>query len=123
DQGNGHRDNELLEDVSADELTANTGTKDETQRDARRTRNRDREQRRVDARQRQQQRAQQNLQAEFERAAEQGFHTPVANIMHATRLLDHIRDPAVLQSINLRQHAAIQLNERKRNSYLSQRIK
>lgn len=51
DQGNGHKDNELPEDVSADELTANAGAKDETQRDARRTRNRDHEQRRADARQ------------------------------------------------------------------------
>ena len=118
-QGNGHRDNELPEDVSADEPTANAGAEDETQRDARRARNRDREQRRANARQHQQQQAQRNLQEEFERAAEKGFHTPMSNIMYATRLLDHINDPAVLQSINLLQHAALQLNEKEKLISLS----
>jgi hypothetical protein len=43
----------------------------------------------------------------------------VANIMHAARLLDHVNDPAVHQSINLLQHAALQLNDKEKMPYLS----
>ena len=107
------------ENVSADELTANTSNENDTDRDARRERNRARAQRRADARQRQHHQTQRNLQEEFERAAQQGFHSPVANIMHAARLLDHVNDPAVHQSINLLQHAALQLNDKEKMPYLS----
>jgi len=106
DLAGGCRENELLEDISADDLTANIGDDDDVQWDARREKNRQCEQRRTEARQCQQ-RAQRNLQAEFERATEQGFHTLVASIMHAARLLDHIQDPAVQQSVRLLQHVAI----------------
>ena len=119
DVGSGHKDNELPEHVSADDLTANASNEDDTQRDARRAKNCEREQWREDVRQRQQQRTQRSLQTEFERAAEQGFHTPVDNIMHTARLLDHIKDPAVVQSINSLQHAALQLNEKDRMPSLS----
>ena len=115
--GNGQRDNELLEDISADDLTANAGNEDEPQREARRERNRKREQQRENARQRQQQCTKRNLQTIFERAAEQSFHTPVANIMHAARLLDHIKDRAVAQSIHLLQHAALQLNKKRQDAF------
>ena len=69
---------------------------------ARRDKNTQRAQRRREAEQRrqdQERRAQRNLQSEFERAAEQGFHTLVANVIHAVSLLGHIQDPAVQQSV------------------------
>jgi len=52
DVGGGHRENELPEVVSADDLTANAGNEDDTQRDARRAKNHEHEQWREDARQR-----------------------------------------------------------------------
>ena len=39
--------------------------------------------------------------------------------MHTARLPDHIKDPAVVQSINLLQHVALQLNEKDRMPSLS----
>ena len=117
DIADSHRDHELPEDISADDLTADAGNEDDTQWEARREKNRQRQQRRTDAQQRQ--RIQRNLQTEFERAAEQGFHTPMANAMHATRLLDRIQDPAVRQSVRLLQLVAIRLNERDKMASLS----
>ena len=101
DAADDRRDNEPPDEISADELTANAGSENEVERDARCERNRVREQRRSDARQGQHDWPKCNLQEEFERIAEQGFHSPVANIMHVARLLDHVNDPAVHQSINL----------------------
>jgi hypothetical protein len=40
DLANGRRDNELLEVISMDDLTANAGNKNDTERDARREKNR-----------------------------------------------------------------------------------
>ena len=76
-------------------------------------------QRREDVRQRQHHQPQRILQEEFECIAEQGFHSPVANIMHAARLLDHINNPAFLESINQLQRAALQLNDKEKMPSLS----
>ena len=61
DTANSRRDNELPEDISADDLTANAGNENDAECDARRERNRLHEQRRADARQYQQQQPQCNL--------------------------------------------------------------
>ena len=50
DTPNGRRNNELLEDISADDHTANAGNKNDAEHDARRERKCLREQRRADAR-------------------------------------------------------------------------
>ena len=50
---------------------------------------------------------------------EQGFHTPVANVIHAVSLLGHIQDPAVQQSVQILQHVCVQLNEKDKMTSLS----
>ena len=62
DTPSGRRNNELLEDISEDDLTLNAGNENDAERDARCERNCLREQRRADARQHQHQRPQHNLQ-------------------------------------------------------------
>ena len=52
DVGNGRRESELLEDISAGDLTANAGNEDDVHRNARRGRNHESAQQREDTRQR-----------------------------------------------------------------------
>jgi hypothetical protein len=84
--------------ISKDEATANTGNKNNTEREARRARNRARaaRRRRVNERMRSMHR---ELDAEFTAVSERGFRTPVANIARVTAILERSNDPNLRQAL------------------------
>jgi hypothetical protein len=93
-----------FDDVSEDEVTANTGTENDADREARRARNRARtiRRRRVNERRRSMQR---ELDPEFTAVSEWGFRTPVANIARVTAILKRSNDPNVRQALLYTQRA------------------
>ena len=60
-----------------------------------------------------------NLQCEFHEAAEQGFHTLMANVMHATELLGNLQDLTAQQSVRLLQHVVLWLDRKNPMSSLT----
>jgi hypothetical protein len=96
--------------VSEDEATANTGDKNDADREARRVRSRARaaRRRRVNERMRSMHR---ELDAEFVAISERGFRTPVANIARVTAILERSNDPNVRQALRYAQRAWIQLDQ------------
>jgi hypothetical protein len=90
---------EALDMISEDEATANTGDKNDTEREARRARNRARtaRQRRVNERMRSMHR---ELDTEFAAVSERGFRTPVANIARVTAILERSNDPNLRQALH-----------------------
>jgi serine phosphatase RsbU (regulator of sigma subunit) len=92
--------NELLEQIFEDQLTANAGVEDETQRVARRLKNQRRDKRRRNAADRQR-RIQRNLTAEFAAAGEEGFHALIANIAFVATLLANTQDPTTQKALLL----------------------
>jgi hypothetical protein len=99
-----------FEDVSEDEVTANTDAENDADREAQRARNRARtiRQRRVSERRRSMQR---ELDPEFTAVSERGFRTPVANIARVTAILQRSNDPNVRETLLYTQRAWIQLDQ------------
>jgi hypothetical protein len=95
-----------FDDVSEDEVTANTSAEIDADREARRARNRARtiRRRRVNERRRSMQR---ELDPEFAAVSERGFRTPVANIARVTAILERSNDPNVRQALLYAQRAWI----------------
>jgi hypothetical protein len=95
-----------FDDVSEDEVTANAGTENDADREARRARNRARtiRRRRVNERKRS---MQHELDPEFAAVSERGFRTPVANIARVTAILERSNDPNVRQALLYVQRAWI----------------
>jgi hypothetical protein len=87
-----------FDDVSEDEVTANAGTENDADREARRARNRACTiwWRRVNERRRSMQHA---LDPEFTAVSERGFRTPVANIARVTAILKRSNNPNVHQAL------------------------
>jgi hypothetical protein len=96
--------------VSEDEATANTGDKNDTDREARRTRNRAHAacRRRINERMQSMHR---ELDAEFAAVSERGFRTSVANIARVTAILERSNDPNMRQALRYTQRAWIQLDQ------------
>jgi hypothetical protein len=91
-EGEGNENpNELLKQISRDEVTADGGDENDTERDAHRLRNQKRSTRRRNAAECQR-RLWRNLDAEFVAAGEWGFQTPIANITGITAILASSRD-------------------------------
>jgi hypothetical protein len=101
--------NETLDMISKDEATANTGNKNDTEREARWAKNRARaaRRRRVNDHMRSMHR---ELDTEFAVVSEQGFRTPVANIARVTAILERSNDPNLRQALRYAQRAWIQLD-------------
>jgi hypothetical protein len=99
-----------FDDVSEDEVTANAGTENDADREARRARNRARtiRRRRVNERKRS---MQHELDPEFAAVSERGFRTPVANIARVTAILERSNDPNMRQALCYAQRAWIQLDQ------------
>jgi hypothetical protein len=99
-----------FEAISEDEITANAGDENDTNREARRARNRARtiRRRRANERWRSMHR---ELDPEFAAVSEQGFRTPVANIARVTAILERSHDPEVRQALLYAQRAWIQLDQ------------
>jgi hypothetical protein len=99
-----------FEVISEDEITANAGDKNDTDREARRARNRARtiRRRRANERRRSMHR---ELDPEFAAVSERGFRTPVANIARVTAILERSHDPEVRQALLYAQRAWIQLDQ------------
>jgi hypothetical protein len=95
-----------FDDVSEDEVTANAGTENDADREARRARNRARTigRRRVNERRRSMQR---ELDPEFAAVSERGFRTPVANITRDTAIFKRSNNPNVRQALLYMQRAWI----------------
>jgi hypothetical protein len=87
-----------LDEVSEDEVKANTGEKNDADREARRTRNRARAARRRRVNERMQS-MHRELDAEFAVVSERGFRTPVANIARVTAILERSNDPNMRQAL------------------------
>jgi hypothetical protein len=87
-----------FDDVSEDEVTANAGTENDANREARKARNRARtiRRRRVNERRQSMQR---ELDPEFAAVSERGFRTPVANIARVTAILERSNNPNVRQAL------------------------
>jgi hypothetical protein len=85
--------------VSEDEATAKAGDENDADREAWKTRKRARiaRRRRVNERMRSMHR---ELDAEFATVSEQGFRTPVANIVRVTAILERSNDPNVRQALH-----------------------
>jgi hypothetical protein len=96
--------------VSEDEVTANVGDENDTDREAQRARNRARtiRQRRVNERRRS---IHCELDPEFAAVSERGFRTPVANIARVTAILECSNNPNVRQALLYAQRAWIQLDQ------------
>jgi hypothetical protein len=90
--------------VSEDEVTANVGDENDTDREAWKARNRASSirWRRVNERRRSMHR---ELDPEFTAVSEQGFRTPVANIARVTAILECSNDPNVRQALLYMQRA------------------
>jgi hypothetical protein len=99
-----------FEAVSEDEVAANTGDENDTDREARRARNRARttRRRRVNERRRSMHR---ELDLEFAAVSERDFRTPVANIARVRAILERSNDPNVRQALLYVQRAWIQLDQ------------
>jgi hypothetical protein len=84
--------NEVLDMISEDEATANTGDENNAEREARRARNRAHAawRRWVNERMRS---MHHELDAEFAAVSERSFRTPVANIARVTAILECSNDP------------------------------
>jgi hypothetical protein len=102
--------NEALDMISEDEATANTGDKNDADREVRRARNRARaiRRRRVNERMRSMHR---ELDTKFAAVSERGFRTPVANIAMVTAILERSNDPNLRQALCYVQSAWIQLDQ------------
>jgi hypothetical protein len=87
-----------FEAISETEITANTGDKNDADREARRARNRARtiQRRRANERRRSMHR---ELDPEFAAVSERGFKTPVANIARVTAILERSHDPDMRQAL------------------------
>jgi hypothetical protein len=98
--------NDALDMISEDEVTANTGDENDTEREARRARNRARAARRsrVNECMRSMHR---ELDAEFAAMSERGFRTPVADIVRVTAILERRNDPNLCQALRYAQRAWI----------------
>jgi hypothetical protein len=99
-----------FEVISEDEITANAGNENDTDREARRARNRARtiRRRRANEHRRSMHR---ELDPEFAAVSERGFRTPVANIARVTAILERSHDPEVRQALLYAQRAWIQLDQ------------
>jgi hypothetical protein len=102
--------NDALDMISEDEAIANTGDKNDTEREARRARNRACavQRRRVNERMQSMHR---ELDAEFAVVSERGFRTPMANIARVTAILKRSNDPNLRQALRYAQRAWIQLDQ------------
>jgi hypothetical protein len=100
-----------FEAISEDEITANAGDENDTDREARRAKNRARtiRRRRANERRRSMHR---ELDPEFAAVSERGFRTPAANIARVTAILERSHDPEVRQALLYAQTAWIQLDQR-----------
>jgi hypothetical protein len=94
-----HDPNELLGQISRDELTIDASNEND-ERDAHRLRY----QKRTSCR------ARRNLIAEFVAAEERGFQTPIANIAGVTAILAASQEPHVQQGLQLAQKAWLHLD-------------
>jgi hypothetical protein len=96
--------------ISEDEATANTGDKNNADREAQRSRNRARAvcRRRVYERMRSMHR---ELDVEFTAVSEWGFRTLVANNARVTAILERSNDPNLCQALHYAQRAWIQLDQ------------
>jgi hypothetical protein len=99
-----------FEAVSEDEITANAGDENDTDREARRARNRARTIRRRRANERRRS-MHHELDPEFVAVSERGFRTPVANIARVTAILERGHDPDMRQALLYVQRAWIQLDQ------------
>jgi hypothetical protein len=92
--------------VSEDEITANAGDENDTDREARRARNRAHtiQRKRANERRRSMHR---DLDPEFAAVSERGFRTPVANIARVTAILERSHDPDARQALLYAQRAWI----------------
>jgi hypothetical protein len=84
--------------VSEDEVTANAGDENDTDREARRIRNTAHAARRRRVNERMQS-MHRELDTEFATVSERGFRTPVANIARVTSILERSNDPNVHQAL------------------------
>lgn len=100
----------LPDQISAAKDTANTGNKDDAQRDAHRLKNQKRATRRRNAAERQRQ-VHHNLDATFVGPGERGFRTLIANIASAIAILASIQDLATQQALRLAKRAWLQLDQ------------
>jgi hypothetical protein len=87
-----------FEAVSEDEITANAGDENDTDREARRARNRARTIRRRRGNERRRS-MHHELDPEFVAVSERGFRTSVANIAKVTAILERNHDPEVRQAL------------------------
>jgi hypothetical protein len=96
--------------VSEDEITANAGDENDTDREARRARNRAHtiQRKRANERRRSMHR---DLDPEFAAVSERGFRTPVANIARVMAILECSHDPDARQALLYAQRAWIQLDQ------------
>jgi hypothetical protein len=99
-----------FEVVSEDEITANAGDENDTDREARRARNRACTVRRRRANERRKS-MHRELDSEFAAVSERGFRTPVANIARVTAILERSHDPDMRQTLLYAQRAWIQLDQ------------
>jgi hypothetical protein len=99
-----------FEAISEDEITANAGNENDTDREARRARNRACTiwRRRANERRWSMHR---ELDPEFATVSERGFRTPVANIARVTAILERSHDPDMRQALLYAQRAWIQLDQ------------
>jgi hypothetical protein len=107
-------DDELLEDISADENTANAPRdEDEESRRIRQAKNAKRAKRKRNAEARLQNAPRRNLHDAFAAAADRQYATPIANIAKAAILLQRLpQNPKTVRVLQLAQHALIQLDQR-----------
>jgi hypothetical protein len=112
EEGEDDRDLPIVnsEAISEDEITANAGDENDTDRELRRARNRARtiQRRRANERRRSMHR---ELDPEFAAVSERGFRTPVANIARVTAILERSHDPDMRQALLYAQRAWIQLDQ------------
>jgi hypothetical protein len=99
-----------FEAISEDEITANAGDENDTDRETRRARNRARAIQRRMANERRRS-IHRELDPEFAAVSERGFRTPVANIARVTAILERSHDPEVRQALLYAQRAWIQLDQ------------
>jgi hypothetical protein len=99
-----------FETVFEDEITANAGDENDTDREARRARNRARTVRRRRANERRRS-MHRELDPEFAAVSERGFRTPVTNIARVTAILERSHDLDMRQALLYAQRAWIQLDQ------------
>jgi hypothetical protein len=101
--------NELLEQISGDEVTADASNENDAEHATRRLRNQKCATGRRNAAECQRH-VWRDLDAEFAAASEWGFQTPIANIAGVTAILAANQDSAAQQALRLAQNAWLQLN-------------